>query len=124
MALEIMGWQSLRRLRMSGSRPALPVIITSNAKLPERLAGVGCMVILHRAGESPAVKLLDALDVIVIFETCEFAARFFWFAQRHRVHFARYRAWCRCGKALTVAAFDCDTYADGDVWPDRQVNLA
>ena len=120
MALEITNWDSLRRLRMGGMRPSLPGIVTSKTHLPERLDGVGCMVILHMAGESPPVTLLDGLDVIGFFANCELAAQFLKFAERSKVRFERYRAWCNCGKMLTVVSFDCKSYADGDAWFDRQ----
>jgi len=124
MALEIIGWDALRELRMRGMRPSLPVILTSKAHLIDRLQGVGCMVILHKAGESPPVKLLDGLDVIAIFDTCKLAARFIKFAGRHGVGFTRYRAWCSCGKILTVVSFDCESYACDVKWFEGQGKLA
>ena len=120
MALEVTNWDALRLMRSQGHKPSLPVIVTSKTHLPRRLDGVGCLAILHQAGESPPVQLLDGLDVIVWFDTCELGARFMRFALNRGVKFARYQAWCTCGKNLTVLALDCKSYADGDAWFERQ----
>jgi hypothetical protein len=116
---EITNWDALRQLRLSGKKPSLPIIVTSKNHLPRRLEGVGCFAILHQAGETPPVKLLDGLDVIFWFDTCALAGRFVRYAENRGVKFERTRAWCKCGSMLTLLAIDCESHAAAVEWFER-----
>jgi hypothetical protein len=109
-------WDELGAMRMRGEKPALAVIVTSNPKLPQRLIGVGCLVIRHKPGEVMPLKFLDDLDVIFWFERCALVGSVARMARAKGVKFARCRAWCSCEQSLTVAALDCKSYADALEW--------
>lgn len=104
---ETTNWDALRMLRMAGQKPALPVIVTTKPILPQRLEGVGCLVILHKAGEVMPVKLLDGLDVIFFFDRCELAIHVEHLAQAKGVTFASSRTWCGCANLLSILPLSC-----------------
>lgn len=116
MAIETTTWDSLRLLRSHGQKPALPVIVTTKPDLPRRLWGVGCMVIVHKAGDVFPVKLLDGLDVILVLDRCELGNSVFRLADAKGVKFARLQAWCHCGAHLTVAPILCESYSSATDW--------
>lgn len=109
-------WDSLRQLRMGGQKPALPVIVTTKPHLPQRLDGVGCMVILHKAGEAMPIKLLDGLDVIFMLDTCELMCHVEQFRKSKGVTFASSRAWCSCASLLTIAPMSCESHRAAIEW--------
>lgn len=120
MAVETTDWDALRMLRMAGHKPQLPVIVTSKAQLPRRLEGVGCLVILHRAGEVMPVKLLDGLDVIFFFDRCELAGHVWKLAQSKGVTFASVKTWCSCAGLLSILPMDCEGHAAAMAWLEPQ----
>ena len=110
-------WDALRQLRLSGKRPALPVIITTKPYLPARLDGVGCMTILHEAGKPMPVKLLEDLDVIFYFDTCELVTHVEHLARERGVKFGRWvRAYCSCMGGLTIAPMLCASHKAAMEW--------
>lgn len=111
-------WDSLRLMRLHGQKPALPVIVTSKPHLPQRLAGVGCLVILHRAGEVMPVKLLDGLDVIFNFDRCELVTHVMHLAKAKGVTFERTRAWCGCANLLTILPMSCWGHGEMVKWAE------
>jgi hypothetical protein len=109
-------WDALRAMRMAGQKPALAVIVTSKIQLPKRLEGVGCMVILHRAGEVMPIDLLEGLDVLFFFDKCELVGHVWRLAKAKEVTFARCRAWCTCASMPTILPMACDSYAAAIEW--------
>lgn len=107
MAVETTDWDALRLLRMSGRKPSLPVIVTTKPQLPQRLEGVGCLVILHKAGEVMPIKLLDGLDVIFNFDRCELELHVEHMAKAKGVTFASSRVWCGCASVLSILPMTC-----------------
>lgn len=100
-------WDALRMLRWTGKKPKLPVFVTSNPVLPERLAGLGCMVIVHDPGEPMPFGLLQGLDVIMWFDECDKAAGV-WEAMSAKKQLpASFAAWCACGAGLTRFPSKC-----------------
>ncbi|HQT26241.1 MAG TPA: hypothetical protein PLK99_06540 [Burkholderiales bacterium] len=116
MAIETTTWDSLQLLRSHGQKPALPVIVTTKPDLPRKLWGVGCMVIVHKAGDVFPVKLLDGLDVILMLDRCELGSSIFQLAASKGVKFAKLQAWCRCGDHLTAAPILCESYDACSEW--------
>lgn len=104
---ETTDWDALRMLRMAGQKPALPIIVTTNPNLPRGLEGVGCLVILHKPGSPMPVKLLDGLDVIFWFETCELVLHVEHLAKARGVKFASSRVWCGCVNMLSILPMNC-----------------
>jgi hypothetical protein len=81
-----------------------------------RLEGVGCMVILHKAGDPMPVKLLDGLDVIFFFDRCDLAAHVGQLAKSKDVKFARAQSWCCCSGMLSVVLCSCESHAAMIEW--------
>jgi hypothetical protein len=117
-AIEPTSWDALRQLRLGGRKPTLPVIVTSKEKLPRRLEGVGCMTILHKAGEVMPIKLLEDLDVIFFFDRCELASHVRRLAKEKGVKFGWTQTWCTCGSMLTVLPMACDSMAEMVKWAE------
>ncbi|MDP9090166.1 MAG: hypothetical protein M3O26_15650 [Pseudomonadota bacterium] len=113
---EITDWDALRQLRMAGKKPTLPVIVTTKPQLPQRLDGVGCLVILHKAGEVMPIKLLDGLDVIFWFDRCELELHVKHMADAKGVTFERSRVWCNCAGLLSILPMSCDSMASAIEW--------
>ncbi len=113
---DAIGWDSLRLLRSHGQRPSLPVIVTSHRWLPNRLWGVGCLVVYHPPGTPFPVRLLDGLDVILMLERCELAEFVQRLADTRGVQFARLRTWCACERALNVSTCDCKDFKPVNDW--------
>lgn len=107
---ETTDWDALRLLRMGGKKPALPVIVTTKPHLPRRLEGVGCLVILHKAGEVMPVQLLEGLEVIFMFERCELATHVWRIAKAKGVKFNA-KTWCKCCDMLSVYGASCASVA-------------
>jgi hypothetical protein len=118
MSTETTDWDALRLLRLHGQRPSLPVIITTKPYLPQRLEGIGCMVILHKAGERMPVKLLDGLHVIFFFERCELGGHVTQLAKEKRVTFASSQTWCCCDGRLSTLPLSCESMADMIEWAE------
>lgn len=116
---ETTDWDALRMMRLAGTKPALPVIVTTNEKLPQRLQGVGALVILHKAGEVLPIKLLDGLDVILMLERCELASHIWKMAKVKGVTFERLRTWCKCGSLLSLLPLSCEGMAAAVDWLER-----
>jgi hypothetical protein len=116
LAVETTDWDALRMMRLSGKRPQLPVIVTSKVQLPRRLEGVGCLVILHKAGDVMPIKLLDGLDVILFFDRCELAGHVWKLAKAKGVTFASVKTWCKCAQLLSILPMDCDGHATAMAW--------
>jgi len=112
-------WDALRMLRMSGQKPALPVIVTTKPRLPQRLEGVGCLVILHKAGEPMPIKLLDGLDVIFMLDTCGLMIHVEQLRKAKGVEFASARAWCGCAQLLTILPMSCESHAIAMEWMEK-----
>lgn len=112
-------WDALRQLRMGGQKPALPVIVTTKPKLPQRLDGVGCLVILHKAGESMPIGLLDGLDVIFMLDTCELMIHVEHLRKSKGVNFASSRAWCSCASLLTIMPMSCESHRAAIDWVEN-----
>lgn len=117
-------WDDLRQLRVAGHKPTLPVIVTSHAHLPKRLEGVGCLTILHRAGEPMPVKLLEGLHVIWFFEQCH-TAEFTWKLCRTKgINLASSRVWCGCANLLSILPMWCHSYAETCEWGEGKLSCA
>jgi hypothetical protein len=114
MALGTCDWDALRQMRIAGQKPSLPVIVTTLPQLPKRLEGVGCLVILHKAGEAMPIKLLDGLDVIFYFRQCDLMVPVWKLAKSKDVTFASARTWCSCSDILSVVPMWCDSWAAGE----------
>lgn len=104
-------WDSLRLMRTQGVKPQSAVIVTTQEKLPARLAGVDALVILHKAGEVMPVKLLEGLDVIFMFEKCELAEKVWRMCEKNRCMPSSAKAFCKCVGITTVAPMSCDSHA-------------
>lgn len=117
---ESVDWDALRMLRMGGRKPSLPVIVTTKAELPQRLEGVGAMVIRYEAGTSMPVQLLDGLDVIFMFDRCELAGHVQKLAKSKGVTFASARTWCKCGGLLSILPLSCEGMAQAIAWITRE----
>lgn len=115
---ETTDWDALRLLRLSGRKPALPVIVTTKPQLPRRLEGVGCLVILYKAGEVMPIRLLDGLSVIFYFDRCELGATVLRFAKAKEVTFGACEIWCACESRLTTLALSCESMADMADWAE------
>ena len=113
---ESTNWEALKALRLSGRKPALPVFVTTKPKLPYQLAGVGCMVIVHKAGEVMPVKLLDGLDVIFNFDKCELSIHVERLAKAKGVKFASSRVWCGCANVLSILPMNCYSHHEMVKW--------
>jgi hypothetical protein len=113
MALGTTDWDALRMLRMGGQKPSLPVIVTTKPLLPQRLEGVGCLVILHKAGEPMPVKLLDGLDVIFNFDKCGLTDHVMALAKAKGVEMGRVQTWCGCANLLSILPLNC--YQHGQI---------
>lgn len=100
-------WQELAELRRNGRRPALRVIVTDKKRMCWNLHGVGCMTILHIPGEPMPVELLEGLDVILWFDTCERAAAVSRSMRAKSVTPQRCEAWCECALELTTCVGKC-----------------
>lgn len=109
-------WDALRMLRMGGQKPTLPVIITTKPYLPRRLEGVGCMVILHKAGDVMPIQLLDGLDVIFFFDKCELTIHVERLAKAKEVTFGWAKTWCSCANLLSVAPMSCASHDAAVKW--------
>jgi hypothetical protein len=118
---ETTDWDSLRMLRMNGQKPALPVIVTTKPHLPRRLEGVGCMTILHTAGQPMPVQLLDGLEVIFWFDNCGLMFHVSNLAKSKGVTFARTQVWCSCMGGLSLFALSCDSHAAMLKWLETGV---
>lgn len=103
-------------MRLAGKRPQLPVIVTTKPHLPRRLEGVGCLVILHKAGEVMPIKLLEGLDVIFFFERCELASHVAKLAKAKGAAFASAKTWCSCAGLLSILPMDCESHAAAIAW--------
>lgn len=104
---ETTDWDALRLMRLAGQKPALPVIVTTKPDLPRRLEGVGCLVILHKAGEVMPIKLLEGLDVIFNFDRCALELHVEHLAKAKGVKFASSRVWCGCANLLSILPMTC-----------------
>jgi hypothetical protein len=116
--VETTDWEALRMIRMGGHKPGLPVIVTTKPGLPRRLQGVGCLTILHRAGEVMPIKLLDGLDVIFFFDRCKLALHVKHLAQAKGVRFASAKTWCTCANLLSILPLSCDSHAAAVNWAE------
>jgi hypothetical protein len=105
-----MSWDTLRELRMHGQKPALPVIVTNKPHLPRKLEGVGCLTILHAAGEAMPIGLIEGLDVIFFFDRCDLADHVYRLAQAKRVKLGRTRTWCSCASLLSDLPMSCASH--------------
>lgn len=109
-------WDALRMLRLAGQKPSLPVIVTTKPHLPMRLEGVGCLVILHKAGEVMPIKLLDGLDVIFNFDKCALALHVEQLAKAKGVTFSSSRTWCGCANLLSILPMYCQSHHEMIKW--------
>ena len=116
MAVGTTDWDALRMMRLAGQKPVLPVIVTTKPILPQRLEGVGCLVILHKAGEVMPVKLLEGLDVIFFFERCELANAVRKLAMDKGVQFGRSQTWCGCAGLLSILPMNCYSHGEMIKW--------
>lgn len=122
MAIGPCDWDALRQMRLAGSKPSMPVIVTSQPHLPKRLEGVGCLVILHRSGDVMPVKLLEGLDVIWFFEQCHLA-EFTWKLCKDRgVKLARSRVWCGCANLLSILPMWCHSHREAEDWAEGKLS--
>lgn len=64
-------WADLRALRENGQRPAEMIVITTQRWFVRGWDQQGVMCILHRAGESLPVELLQGLEVMVWLDSCD-----------------------------------------------------
>jgi hypothetical protein len=118
-AVPVGDWELLRELRRNGQKPNLPVIITTLRKIDRALDGIGALVVLHESGTPMPVNLLEGLDVIFWFDTCGMATKVFALCAERGITLGEFvRAWCSCGKHLTVAPISCESYADCQRWLD------
>jgi len=117
---ESTSWDALRQLRLGGKKPTLPLIVTTQRYLPRKLEGVGCMVIVHQAGSVMPIKLLEALDVIFMFDRCDLAASVCRMAQEKNVVFGSVNVWCKCASMLNTQPYTCESYASMVDWSERQ----
>jgi hypothetical protein len=113
---ETTDWDALRLMRGHGKKPALPVIVTTHPRLPQRLHGVGCLTILHKAGEVMPIRLLDGLDVIFFFERCDMVIGVQQLAKAKGVKFGWAKTWCSCAGLLSIAPFTCESHAEAEKW--------
>jgi hypothetical protein len=110
-------WDALRQLRLGGRKPSLPVIVTTKRHLPQRLQGVGCLVIFHQPGEVMPVQLLEGLEVIFMFDRCELASRVWQLAQSRGVKFSA-KTWCNCAQTLNTSPYLCESYGSMIEWAE------
>lgn len=101
-------WSQLERIRAAGQRPFLPIIVTTNRRLPWNLDGVGAMTILHQRGEAMPIELLEGLNVILMLNDCEQAANVNRLRRAKSVMWKSCAAWCECEKTLTTCVGRCD----------------
>ncbi len=118
MALEPTTWDALRQLRLSGRKPSLPVIVTTKKHLERALDGVGCMVVVHVAGEVMPVKLLGGLEVIFYFDTCGLVEHVRRIAKSKGVEFASARAFCNCAGITTISPMSCESHKAAVEWAE------
>ena len=109
-------WDALRLLRMSGRKPKLPVIVTTDAKLPQRFHGVGCMTILHESGTKFPVKLLAGLKVLAFFDSCSDAIAVQRLFDVHDCWPTSFSVWCVCGSCMTVTPRTCAKQSVVEDW--------
>lgn len=109
-------WDALRMLRQSGQKPTLPVIVTTKPDLPRRLEGVGCLVILHRAGEVMPIKLLEGLDVIFNFDKCGLVTHVMDLAKAKGVVMGWTKVWCGCANLLSILPMNCYSHHEMNKW--------
>jgi hypothetical protein len=109
-------WDALRQLRMSGQKPALPVIVTTKPHLPKRLEGVGCLVILHKAGEVMPIKLLEGLDIIFNFDKCGLELHVEHMRREKGIKFGRTQVWCSCANVLSILPMNCYSHGEMIKW--------
>lgn len=110
-------WDSLKRFRANGKAPSLPVILTNGSqRLPQRLEGIGFMMLPVSSGEPFPIELLRDLDVICFLDNCEQAGKIFAFAKRKGISFSRFQSWCGCFGELTSVAMSCQSAAAANAW--------
>jgi hypothetical protein len=100
-------WEQLGMLRLSGRKPSLPVIVTTNRHLPWNLSGVGAMTVLHESGKPLPVGLLDGLDVLLVFENCDQAGKVNRLMRTKGFAWRSCSAYCKCEQRLTTCCGPC-----------------
>lgn len=116
MTPETTTWDALRQLRIGGQKPSLPVIVTMNEKLPQRLWGVGVLVIVHKAGEVMPIKLLDGLDVIFMLDRCDLLTSVRRLAKAKDVVMTSSKVYCPCVDILTMLPMCCESVDEAKEW--------
>lgn len=107
-----MTWNDLAELRRAGLQPGLPVYVTNRPMLARNMRDVGCVAIVHRAGERMPVELLDGLDVRLDFGRCDLAGRVHRLMRLREVEPKRVRAWCECCGGFVATCGACE----GEPW--------
>lgn len=122
--VEFTDWDALRQLRLGGQKPSLPIIVTTKPYLPRRLYGVGCLVILHRAGEVMPIALLEGLDVIFWFDRCELVIHVDRLAKSKGIKFGWVKVWCSCAGVLSILPMSCASHAAMVEWLEGPAHAA
>ena len=94
-------WDDLKRLRMGGQRPKLPVVVTDRPRDAWGVFDQPVLVVCHEPGTPFPVALLAGLDVILMLE-CPEASRVARLMRLRDIRPARCQSWCACLKQLTV----------------------
>ena len=100
-------WSDLAELRSHGQAPLLRLIVTTDPTFARRMTWVGCMAIVHNAGEVMPVELLHGLDVILDLGRCERAGAVKRLCDAREVKPTRLEAWCGCDRSLSTIAIPC-----------------
>lgn len=105
-------WPELADLRQHGYRPTLRMFVTTDPTFARRMTWVGCVAVLHKAGEPMPVELLDDLDVILDLGRCERAESVMRLMRERNVVPARVQVWCGCDGGLSIAPRSCAVAPD------------
>ena len=108
-------WPDLKRLRASGKRPRLPVIITDRPKDAFSLFDLQFLVIVHESGTPFPVEVLRDLDVVLMLD-CAKATKIAAMFRERDAWPASCRSWCACEKQLTVTPER--SCSQREEWPD------
>lgn len=118
----VFSWAELAELRQQGYRPSLRMFVTTDPTFARRMTWVGCVAVLHRAGEPMPVELLHGLDVILDVGRCARAESVMRLIRERNVVPERLQVWCGCDGELSIIPRACAEAPDAWLGPPPSVS--